>query len=614
METSTPEKAEGILATLTKGLRPIVGYELLCKLVAALIFSPGIAWLLASVIESSSDGAVSNYDLVGFFLSPPGLLFLAIAVSLAFTVLFFEFGGLMALWVSLRQSVHLPVVALMVFLARSFPRLWKLSLRQFAGYLIALSPGLALAGLAFVLFLSNNDINYYLQTKPREYWLALIMVGLGGVISGVWALRLFIAWLYSVPLLLFTDRGPKDALTRSRELLAGHGKEWFFRLAGWALLFLLLSAASSWAIETLSDYFVNLTKEHMRAALALAAFTSLLELGVVAVVNGLGLIVLAALVAESFLNHSAKADFALPETLTAPGSASEEAKRKIPLASAALLVAPLVATFTGYNFIKEIQFDHEVVVTAHRGSSITAPENTMAAIKLAMEEKADMIEIDAQRTSDGVIVLLHDKDLKRVTQLDKGIWEVTYDEIKDLDIGSWFDPEFAAERIPTLSEVIDTVRGKCQLNIELKFNGHDAELSKNVVDLVKQAGFLEQSVFTSLDYQGLLDAKEADPSVKTGLIVTAALGDVTRLNVDFLSVSAASVNRNLLSRARDAGMEVHVWTVNEIPQMNAMIGLGVDSIITDVPALLVEVAETRQSLTKVEKALLQLGALPDDRW
>src|SRR5262249_22055869 len=93
-----------------------------------------------------------------------------------------------------------------------------------------------------------------------------------------------------------------------------------------------------------------------------------------------------------------------------------------------------------------------VRVTAHRGHARAAPENTLSAIRKAIESGADYVEMDVQQTADGVVVLLHDRDLKRVAGVSRRLDELSYDEVRKLDVGSWFDPAFAGERVPTLEQ------------------------------------------------------------------------------------------------------------------------------------------------------------------
>ena len=103
--------------------------------------------------------------------------------------------------------------------------------------------------------------------------------------------------------------------------------------------------------------------------------------------------------------------------------------------------------------------------------------------------------------------VLHDSDLMRVAGLNKQIWEISYDEIKTLDAGSWFSEEFRGERIPTLAETIETARGRIKLNIELKFNGHEQSLSQRVIRIVREHGFENECIVTTLDYDRLMEVR-----------------------------------------------------------------------------------------------------------
>jgi glycerophosphoryl diester phosphodiesterase len=112
---------------------------------------------------------------------------------------------------------------------------------------------------------------------------------------------------------------------------------------------------------------------------------------------------------------------------------------------------------------------------------------------------------------------------------------------------------------------------------------------------------------TSLDYEGIRQVRAATPGIRTGVIVTSALGDITGLETDVLSVSSAAVTRDLIARAHRRNLEVHVWTVNDVPLMNTVLSMGADNIITDDPKLLGEVLRRRAALSNVEKTLLQLA-------
>jgi glycerophosphoryl diester phosphodiesterase len=191
--------------------------------------------------------------------------------------------------------------------------------------------------------------------------------------------------------------------------------------------------------------------------------------------------------------------------------------------------------------------------------------------------------------------------------VEKKIWEVELAELKRYDAGSWFGEAFRDERVPTLDEAIDLVSGRLELNIELKFNGHDKDLAAAVVRIVKAKKFGEKCVISSLHYPGVREVRQLDPSLKVGHIVFDAIGDLTRQDVDFLSVRTAATTADLVRRAHGRGLEVHVWTVNREDSMYAFIDLGVDNILTDAPVLLRRVIGERAALSNEEKILLALS-------
>ena len=230
-----------------------------------------------------------------------------------------------------------------------------------------------------------------------------------------------------------------------------------------------------------------------------------------------------------------------------------------------------------------IEFVKKMEITAHRGASAKYPENTMAAFKGAFELRADWIELDVQQTKDRKIVVSHDTNLKRVTGVNKNIIEMTYDEIKNLDAGSFFDVKFKDERIPLLEDVLKYVIDKpIRLNIELKPTGEEVEFEKEVIDLINKYNYKERCVLTSQVHDVLKNIKEYDSSIKTVYVMSLALGDITKIEyADAFSVEASSVNKNLVKKVHNKGKEIYAWTVNKETSIQHMIDMNVDNIITD---------------------------------
>ncbi len=279
-------------------------------------------------------------------------------------------------------------------------------------------------------------------------------------------------------------------------------------------------------------------------------------------------------------------------------------KRRI--AVTALVLFFLAMSVFAYNIVEQAGVERSVKITAHRGSSLRAPENTLAAIQLAIDEGADYVEIDVQETSDGEVILLHDKDLMRVAGVRRNIWDVALSDLADIDIGTRFNPQFASERVPTLTQAIAQARGKGKLNIELKFNGHDEQLAQRVVDIVRREQFADDCVISSLDAQGLAEVERLAPELKTGLIVGATIGNAARIENDFLSASTRLVRQPLIDELHRRGRQIHVWSVSDERTANQLIEMGVDNLITDDPLLLVAIRAKRAELSPTQRLALAL--------
>lgn len=256
----------------------------------------------------------------------------------------------------------------------------------------------------------------------------------------------------------------------------------------------------------------------------------------------------------------------------------------LPVFLAMALIAPLTtSTMLADNYSQ---------VTAHRGSSEDAPENTLAAFHRAIQDHAGFAELDVQETADGVVMLMHDDNAYRTTGINKNMWEITSNELKNASAGSWFHKDFIDEHVPTLDEVITLAKGHLKLNIEMKNNGHAVQLAQKTVDLIQSHDFVKECTVTSFDAKLLHEVKALNSSIKTGLIVgqkTDGLDELMKSS-DYEVISAAHplVNEDFMRLAEDHHKEVYVWTVNDTRTMRRMLALGVSSIITNQPDKLVK--------------------------
>lgn len=261
---------------------------------------------------------------------------------------------------------------------------------------------------------------------------------------------------------------------------------------------------------------------------------------------------------------------------------------------------------TTMSFDSPEYLEHTVYITSHRGNSSVAPENTIAAIRAAKDERADAAEIDVQLTADGHVVVIHDFTLSRLAKDSRKVVDLTLAELKELEVGSWFSKEFTGEKIPTLEEVFEEAGAAIKLNIELKPTNDEAELAKAVIAIINQYNYEERVVISSLNKQALKEVKRIKPSLDVGYIVPVALGSFEfEESIDFYSLEMSFLTKNLVEQIKNQGKEVHAWTVNSEEDMKRMQRLQVNNIITDDPILAQKVLAT----SLFEKGVLEILSL-----
>ena len=226
---------------------------------------------------------------------------------------------------------------------------------------------------------------------------------------------------------------------------------------------------------------------------------------------------------------------------------------------------------------------------AHRGASGAFPENTRLAFSQAIAAGADMIELDCQLSQDGHVVIFHDEKLWRTARARGALRERTLAQLKQLDIGKWRGKAFKGERILTLEEALETVAGDADLCLEFKFFGAAAPgLELKALFILSHYDYLERTILSSFDYRCLARLRELAPEATLGVIYGAGVDDdpfaaAEQLEARSMHVQKELASRDLLSRAWDQGLDVYVWTVNDVRDMEAFAGLGVQGLISDYP-------------------------------
>jgi glycerophosphoryl diester phosphodiesterase len=556
-------------------------------------------WLIAR----SGQYAVSDTDLVAFFVSFDGILFLLLSVGFVLAFWFAEQAGLLIILVKAAGGLNVPVSGVLWENLKHLPALLRLGLLQGAGYLAAGIPFGFGIGLTYWLLLREWDIYYYVNVQPLSWWIALAIAGTISVAYLLLAAWLYIRWLFSIPTLVFENVTPTGALRKSWHETRGRFRELGLPLAVSWLAVIVSSSAMTWLISVVAGQLLVHT-----TALRLMVPTVLGTLALIAIVDLIWFIIgktmHVMLMVSSYLETT--------EVAQEPGEPAPETSGPLPtgLRRIGWLVAAVVLLFIGVTagraFLQLPDINRTIEITAHRGSKVRAPENTLSALQQAIVEGADYAEIDVQHTADGAVVLLHDADLMRVASVNRRLQDMSYEELKDIDVGSWFAPEFSNERVPTLQEAIDVARGRIKLNIELKFTWPDPALAEKVGEIIQHNGFASDCVVSSMNFQALTEIKRTFQELKTGFIVMQAVGNLSRMEADFLSISAARASQSLVRELHSRGRQVHVWTVNDLSNALSMIEMGVDNIITDEPVNIRTWLEEWNELSDGERIALML--------
>lgn len=229
---------------------------------------------------------------------------------------------------------------------------------------------------------------------------------------------------------------------------------------------------------------------------------------------------------------------------------------------------------------------------AHRGASGHAPQNTLAAFLLAAEIGADGIELDVHLSADGEAVVIHDDTVDATTNGQGRVSAMTLAELKALDAGSWFDPRFAGERIPTLQEVFDAVGQRLLINVEIKVEAgyHPPDQEAETVRLIEDNNLVERVIISSFSISSLRRVCRLNPSIALGLLYarveTPFFPTLARLlgaRYEALHPQFSLVDARYMEKARRRGLHVNAWTANEVSDMRRLIDIGANGIITNYP-------------------------------
>lgn len=574
---------------LTAHWKPLILFEILWKLVTLLVIAPACAGLIQLAIHLAKLKYLTTSNLLQFLRSPWTILLLAVLLLLAALYTLFEIA---AVCTCFRQSRFQKVRTTLGRMVRSG---LQSVLHFFRGggpflvlHLLVLIPLMQFSATSGIFTaMGIPDFLAYYMTK-KEFLLPIYVVAI------ILCCLLSVRWVFSSVLFTQNQCSYRSARATSVQLVRGRFWQTFFSVLVWNCCYFAALLVFLCLITVVVLMVIRATGSN---DLIMSQAMRILKLLIQIVLWSFSFfatpICMAHLTALLEKRCVQMPEVVLPEPVPLSRSAKPFRRSTAVLTACCFTVAALglnlsyvYSVFTGKANFRLALFQNPTVM-AHRGLSADAPENTLYAFSDAISVGADFIELDVQQTRDGVLVVMHDSNLKRTTGVNKDIWDVDYADIQNLDAGSWFDPAYANARIPTLEETLQFVDKRAKLNIEIKPTKHGSDtLEQDVAELITQYQYTDACYVTSFSYGSLKKIKEANPEIRTGYLMSVAYGQFYSLKyADAFSLNKVFVTSQVVNAAHQQGKQIFAWTVNSMSEVRSLCNLHVDSIITDDPVM-----------------------------
>ena len=573
------------------------------RLVGSLVFGPVLSIIVAFLVARKGRYSFGNTDVLAFALSPTGVLTLLVVATLFAFAQTVEFASLLLLGREDDEGVESPFARSAWRTLLASPRLLGVAGRQCVVLGVLAAPFLAMVALTYRLAWSGSDLNYLVEVRPARFWVGAGVAALVMLAFGLIALSLLARWAFAIPAVLIEALSSRSALRASAA--QARGQRWrIARMAlGWLAATVAVNAATMALLGVASGLVLARVGESLVVAIPTAAALLALHAVLISAV-GFGANAVGAFLLLQLYEGDAK-----PSERPAAPRLSWRPTRAAILAGSAGVSA--IALFLSFGLIASLHVDDDIAITGHRGAAHDAPENTVAAFRKAVAAGADYGELDVQLSKDGHVVVAHDADLLRLVGSNRKIRDMTLAELRRVDLGSAFSPEFRGEHVPTLEEIIDAVGSSIKILIEIKvYPGDDlAALVAKTVDVIHRKRFGDRCIVISLSYEALQRVRQRDPALRLGYLVSGSIGDLSRLDVDALMVREPLAKPKLIAEARRRGKAVHAWTVDDPRQLARLWDRGVANVITNDPRTMIATRREIRAMSNVARMLFRVKHL-----
>ncbi|MCI8291405.1 MAG: glycerophosphodiester phosphodiesterase [Clostridia bacterium] len=577
------KKFKEINRMIRKNIGTILGFEGIFKVITFLIFVPLFLDIFNLIMKVTGYNYLTLENIFSFVLNPLTLSLLLILVFFMMIYSMFEVTTLIIILDQSYQDKKIKIIDAIRISIRKCKRLFSLKNISLAFMILFLMPFLNLGFTSS--FIKTIHIPEFISEFIANDRILLTFF----VILVAFLVSVFLKWIYAIHYFILEDVDFKEARIKSKKL----GEEHHLKDLFWFVSLQIVTAIVYTLFIVIGVVLIIFLDQLFSKIIIFRSITTTIIFGFVTIsfiiINILANPISYAVVSSLYYLHKKDNNEQIRSIEVHTNQRNiidnNKLKKLVYVLSLIAVLGGSIFTYGVYNGKYNLNIEHArtLEVTAHRGDSIDYPENTMSAFEGAKKLGTDWIELDVQQTKDGKIIVIHDTNFKRTTGVDKNTWELTSDEVKELDAGSWFDEKYKGAKIPFLEEVIEFAKiNNIRLNIELKPTGYETNFEKNVVDIINKTNFKDRCVVTSLVYDVLENVKEYDKDIQTVYVMGLAYGDITALKAaNHFSIEASSISKNLVSRIHKEGKQIYAWTVNTEESIQKMVDLNVDNIITD---------------------------------
>lgn len=588
--------AKTLFAAVRTVLPILILFEVLYRAVTILLVKPLLTGFLQLMLNISGFQLALNDDILGFFLTVPGIVAAVVLIVVSALFIYFEFAVVIILCYCGISGHDVTLRGAMGRALRSLKLLRSPSLIGFSPYALLLLPVANLgysSSLMPSLVIPNFITGELAKMNGGPFLVFLIYAALFIV---------FFCTIFTVPIMVLREvnfgkawgESFKLLKTAGLRLLGGYG----LFLGAWAVLYKVPKVILSMIFFT-----PDVTFSQILSAFGLFSWQTLL-LGVLSLfvflIQLFLMPILMMLVLFSYLNVCGREgividleDPALVKGSKNPVSAENLRKywtflakykwtRRLRIPAVILVVALVVmglARMFSWGYML-----HKPIVIGHRGSAYGV-ENTIGAIESAIDGGAEYAEVDILLSADSVPMVVHDTNLERLSGENVNVYDLTAEELSTIEL---YQNGYEGN-ISTLEQVIDATRGRIRLAIELKLHGDEkVDLVEAIFDVLKAEDYMDECIFLSMEYNLVTDINKRYPASVAGFCVFGNVGNVTgdfvrSMNVDFIIIEEAMATREVVYGFRSAWIPVYVWTVNDPRNMRQYLDMGIIGLVTDEP-------------------------------